>query len=123
MRRRFATRLAIPGPPPGKPTQNALVESFNGRFRDECLNPSWFRNVVDGREKIGAWKWEYNQQRPHSALGYRTPAEFAAQAEAPAQAARTGRPSGTAWASASACDGLLTEQGVDALVFSKGSYL
>lgn len=108
---------------PGKPTQNALVESFNGRFRDECLNASWFRNVVDGREKIGAWKWEYNQQRPHSALGYRTPAEFAAQAEAPAQAARTGRPSGAAWASASACDGLLTEQGVDALVFSKGSYL
>jgi transposase InsO family protein len=72
---------------PGKPTQNGNNESFNGRFRDECLNAHWFQNVQDARRKIGAWKEDYNQFRPHSALGYRTPAEFAAQFEAPAKAA------------------------------------
>jgi putative transposase len=86
---------------PGKPTQNAVIESFNGRFRDECLNANWFWSVWDARAKIAPWRWEYNQERPHSALGYRTPAEFAALSEAPAQA----RPSGFACASApdSAC--------------------
>ena len=83
---------------PGKPVQNAVIESFNGRLRDECLNANWFRNVAEAREKIGHWKWEYNQERPHSSLGYRTPAEFAALAKASAQA----RPSGFAWSSASA---------------------
>jgi len=63
---------------PGKPTQNAHVESFHGRLRDECLNVSWFWNLWDARRKIGAWRVDYNTQRPHSALGYRTPEEFAA---------------------------------------------
>jgi putative transposase len=63
---------------PGKPTQNAYVESFHGRLRDECLNVSWFWNLVDARGKIRAWRSEYNEQRPHSSLAYRTPAEFAA---------------------------------------------
>jgi putative transposase len=63
---------------PGKPTQNAHVESFHGRLRDECLNVSWFWNLWDARRKIAAWRTEYNTERPHSALGYRTPAEFAA---------------------------------------------
>ena len=63
---------------PGKPTQNAHVESFHGRLRDECLNTSWFWNLIDARRKITAWRTEYNTERPHSALGYRTPAEFAA---------------------------------------------
>jgi putative transposase len=63
---------------PGKPTQNAYVESFHGRLRDECLNTSWFWNLRDARRKIAAWRVEYNTERPHSALGYRTPAEFAA---------------------------------------------
>jgi len=63
---------------PGKPTQNAHVESFHGRLRDECLNVSWFWNLIDARRKIGAWRTEYNTERPHSSLGYRTPAEFAA---------------------------------------------
>jgi putative transposase len=63
---------------PGKPTQNAHVESFHGRLRDECLNTSWFWNLIDARRKIAAWRTEYNTERPHSALGYRTPAEFAA---------------------------------------------
>ena len=62
---------------PGKPVQNAYVESFNGRLRDECLNANWFRNLVDAREKIAAWRDEYNSERPHSSLGYRTPNEFA----------------------------------------------
>src|SRR6266702_2225011 len=62
---------------PGKPTQNAHVESFHGRLREECLNVSWFQNLFDARRKIAAWKIEYNEERPHSSLGYRTPKEFA----------------------------------------------
>jgi putative transposase len=61
---------------PGKPTQNAHVESFHGRLREECLRVSWFRNLFDARIKIATWKREYNEERPHSSLGYRTPAEF-----------------------------------------------
>jgi putative transposase len=63
---------------PGKPTQNAFIESFNGRFRDECLNDHWFESLHAARAIISAWRRDYNEQRPHSALGYRTPAEFAA---------------------------------------------
>ena len=63
---------------PGKPTQNARVESFNGRLRDECLNVSWFQNLFDAKRKIATWKIEYNEERPHSSLGYLTPKEFAA---------------------------------------------
>lgn len=63
---------------PGKPQQNGHIESFNGRFRDECLNANWFRNLRDARGKIEAWRRDYNQQRPHSALGSRTPEEFRA---------------------------------------------
>ena len=62
---------------PGKPVQNGHVESFNGRFRDECLNSNLFVHLNDARRKIEAWRNEYNRERPHSSLGYRTPAEFA----------------------------------------------
>jgi putative transposase len=62
---------------PGKPVQNSFIESFNGRFRDECLNANWFESLADARRKIEAWRQEYNQHRPHSALAYRTPEEFA----------------------------------------------
>ncbi len=62
---------------PGRPMQNAHVESFHGRLREECLNASWFGNLFEARQKIGAWRREYNEERPHSSLGYRTPAEFA----------------------------------------------
>jgi putative transposase len=68
---------------PGKPTQNAHVESFHGRLREECLNVSWFQNLFDARRKIAAWRKEYNQERPHSSLGYRTPEEFARLAASP----------------------------------------
>jgi len=63
---------------PGKPTQNARVESYHGRLRDECLTVSWFQNLFDARRKIAAWRKEYNEERPHSSLGYKTPKEFAA---------------------------------------------
>lgn len=62
---------------PGRPMQNGHIESFNGRLRDECLNANWFHNLADARSKIGAWRDEYNSERPHSSLGYRTPNEFA----------------------------------------------
>jgi len=63
---------------PGKPVENAHVESFNGRLREECLNVSWFRNLFDARRQIEAWRGHYNSDRPHSSLGYRTPEQFAA---------------------------------------------
>jgi putative transposase len=62
---------------PGRPVQNAIVESFNGRMRDECLNQHWFLDLADARRIIAAWREEYNTRRPHSALGDRTPEEFA----------------------------------------------
>ena len=65
---------------PGKPVQNAHVESFHGKLRDECLNASWFANLFEARRKITAWRKEYNEERPHSSLGYRTPAAFAHEA-------------------------------------------
>jgi len=65
---------------PGKPVDNAFVESFNGKFRDECLNEHWFQGLADARTKIGAWKTDYNEVRPHSALCDRTPTKFATSA-------------------------------------------
>jgi putative transposase len=62
---------------PGRPMQNGHVESFNGRFRDECLNANWFVNLADARQKIEDWRQHYNGERPHSSLDYRTPDEFA----------------------------------------------
>jgi putative transposase len=62
---------------PGKPTENAFIESFNGRFRQECLNENWFLSLEDVREKVEEWRLYYNRQRPHSALGNLAPNEFA----------------------------------------------
>jgi putative transposase len=76
---------------PGKPTQNAHVESFHGRLREECLAVSWFQNLFDARRKIAAWRKEYNEERPHSSLGYKTPSEFAAQAASFYKAEREAR--------------------------------
>lgn len=62
---------------PGKPMQNGYIERFNGKFRDECLNEHWFRDLAHAREKNSHWRLDYNEQRPHSSLGYQTPLEFA----------------------------------------------
>lgn len=62
---------------PGKPQQNAYIESFNGKFRDECLNEHWFVSMQHARETINAWQQEYNGERPHSSLKYLTPRQFA----------------------------------------------
>ena len=62
---------------PGKPTQNAFIESFNGRLRDEFLNETLFPSLAWARAALAAWRQDYNNERPHSRLGWRTPAEFA----------------------------------------------
>ena len=61
---------------PGKPTDNALIEAFNGRFRQECLNENWFLSLEDAREKVEDWREEYNKKRPHGALDNLSPIEF-----------------------------------------------
>lgn len=65
---------------PGKPTQNAFVESFNGKFRNECLNQHWFRSIEEAKSTVDEWREHYNQVRPHSSLGYLPPVEFARRA-------------------------------------------
>ena len=86
---------------PGKPTQNAFIESFNVRFRDECLNEElrsipagWFLDLADAREIIEAWRIDYNTSRPHSASGYATPEEFTSslQGHAPGEMITSARP-------------------------------
>ena len=61
---------------PGKPTDNPYIESFNGSFRDECLNINWFMSLEDAEEKVNAWRYEYNHYRPHSSLNNLTPMEY-----------------------------------------------
>jgi len=72
---------------PGKPTDNAYVESFNGHFRQECLDQHWFASLEEARQVIETWRIEYNTERPHQALKYGTPAAFAATWEPPEEAA------------------------------------
>lgn len=67
---------------PGKPWQNGTTESFNGKFRDECLNENWFISLAEARRVIADWHRRYNEDRPHSALDYQTPAAFAAKQSA-----------------------------------------
>jgi putative transposase len=64
---------------PGKPVENAHIESFNGRLRDECLNVQQFTSLADAKAKIEAWRIDYNQHRPHGSLGHLTPTEYASQ--------------------------------------------
>jgi putative transposase len=64
---------------PGKPNDNAFIESFNSRFRDECLNEPWFHSVAEAQVLIEQWRREYNTEHPHSSLGHRPPAEYAVQ--------------------------------------------
>ena len=65
---------------PGTPTDNAHIESFNGSFRDECLNTHWFETLAEAKAQIEAWRVDYNESRPHMALNNLTPAEYALQA-------------------------------------------
>ena len=66
---------------PGKPTDNALIESFNASFRKECLNQHWFFSIDDAKKKASSWQMEYNQSRPHSSLGDLAPLEYAKQSQ------------------------------------------
>jgi putative transposase len=74
---------------PGKPTDNAMVESFNGRLRQECLNQHWFMSLDDAKAKIEAWRSDYNETRPHSALNWMSPNEFARSSPASRAASST----------------------------------
>ena len=73
----YANGVVLDYSRPGKPTDNAYIEAFNSRFRQECLNASWFLSLKDARSRIEAWRMEYNTVRPHTAIGHMTPAEFA----------------------------------------------
>jgi putative transposase len=64
---------------PGKPVENAYIESFNGRFRSECLNAHWFQSIADARVAVESWRQEYNGFRPHTSLNHQTPEEFLRQ--------------------------------------------
>ena len=72
----YENRVTLDFSRPGKPTDNPFIESFNGSFRDECLNTNWFLSLDDAKEKIETWRMEYNQYRPHSSLNDLTPEEF-----------------------------------------------
>ncbi len=80
--------LWLPG---GKPTDNAVIESFNGRLCDECLNQHWFLSLDEARAVIEAWRDDYNRVRLHSALGNRTPSEFARPVDGHARTTWQGR--------------------------------
>ena len=77
---------------PGKPWQNGATESFNGKFRDECLSLEWFRSRAEAKVVIETWRRHYNEVRPHSSLGYLTPTEFVARIDSQTQ--RPGRQRG-----------------------------
>lgn len=64
---------------PGKPTDNDYIESFNGKLRDECLNANWFESLADAKERIRAWRLDYNEVRPHSSLDNLAPMEYVRQ--------------------------------------------
>ena len=85
---------------PGKPWQNGVAESFNGKFRDECLSLEWFRSRPEAKVLIEKWRRHYNEVRPHSSLGYLTPNEFVAQGARPAPRHATGRDAAVRGASA-----------------------
>lgn len=72
----YAHGVTLDSSRPGKPTDNAFIESFNGRVRTECLNENWFLSLEDAKEMIEAWRCDYNEHRPHSDLGNLAPKEF-----------------------------------------------
>ncbi len=72
----YENRVSMDFSRPGKPTDNAFAEPFIGSLSDECLNVNWFLSLEDARDKIEAWRVDYNEYRPHSSLGYRTPRDY-----------------------------------------------
>ncbi len=78
----YANQVTLDFSRPGKPTDNAFIESFNGSVRAECLNENWFLSLEDAKEKIESWRRDYNEHRPHSALGNLAPREFASSGQA-----------------------------------------
>ncbi len=72
----YENKVALDFSRPGKPTDNAFVELFNGSLRDECLNTNWFLSLDDARDKIEAWRTDYNEFRPHSSLDNKTPSDY-----------------------------------------------
>ena len=88
----------------GKPTDNAAIESFNGRFRDECLNVHWFASLEDAQQKIDAFRWDYNEHHPHRSLKGLSPREFAERmlqtaAGSVSESTEKWRPLGERWSS------------------------
>ena len=72
----YANNVILDFSRPGKPTDNAFIEAFNGRLRAECLNAHWFLTLEDAREKLEAWRKDYNEVRPHSSIGNKPPIEL-----------------------------------------------
>lgn len=72
----FRRKIEIEYIEPGKPIQNAFIESFNSRLRDECLNEELFLDLADAKKKIEKWRRSYNEKRPHSSIGMKTPKQF-----------------------------------------------
>jgi len=78
----YANDVTLDFSRPGKPTDNAFIEAFNGRFRTECLNAHWFLTLADAREKLESWRRYYNEERPHSAIGNNAPIHLMKSADA-----------------------------------------
>lgn len=72
----YANSVTLDFSRPGKPTDNAFIESFNGRFRAEFLNAHWFLSLADAREKLEVWRKDYNEHRPRGAIGYKVPMDL-----------------------------------------------
>ena len=79
----YANNVTLDFSRPGKPTDNAFIEAFNGRFRAECLNAHWFLTLADAREKLEAWRRYYNEERPHGAIGNKAPISLQIPGDAP----------------------------------------
>uniref|UniRef100_UPI00262B9404 integrase core domain-containing protein n=1 Tax=uncultured Roseibium sp. TaxID=1936171 RepID=UPI00262B9404 len=77
--RAYLNKVELDFSRPGKPTDNAYIEAFNSRLRQDCLNASWFLSMSDARARINEWRIDSNENRPHSSLGNLTPSDFAAQ--------------------------------------------
>lgn len=73
----YSNKVELDYSRPGKPTDNAFIESFNGKVRQECLNQHWFLSLSDAKVKLDSWRDDYNHNRPHSSIGYQSPEEFA----------------------------------------------